>query len=399
MDFIPVASSDSAPRSLVAPLRILVTALSSVMGGGVTVATNLTAAMAACFPEHAILLYCSDERVARAPYPENVDVTYLPALLRRWQRLLWEQVRLPSIAAKRGADVTLALGGYTPFFSTIPQVAVWQNPNVFSPPGVPRPLSERLLVRAQRLAQSASMRFAAQNVFLTQTSLDLAARVWPMDRFPHCVIHSGVAAERLEVSRAAPLSSREHFVLAVGHTYSHKNYEAMIDAVDVYRRRFDPPIKLRVFGGPANPSYFDALRQRVVDKDLTGLVDFMGEASHDVVLQQMSRARIYLATSLLETFGLTLLEAMGQGLPVVASHSTCHPEVCGDAALYCDPHDPQQIAKQLHRVATDPTLASSLRERGLARVGEFSWQRAAKSYVEQLAAAARSRSRNRGVAR
>ena len=104
----------------------------------------------------------------------------------------------------------------------------------------------------------------------------------------------------------------------------------------------------------------------------------------------MSKAKVYLVTSLLETFGLTMFEAMGQGLPVLASDATCHPEVCGDAALYCDPRDPVQIATQLHRLVTDPLLAASLRQRGFDRVRAFSWDRTAAKYLAVLEEVAES---------
>ena len=87
-------------------------------------------------------------------------------------------------------------------------------------------------------------------------------------------------------------------------------------------------------------------------------------------------------------FGLTMFEAMGAGLPVIASRATCHPEVCGDAVMYCDPYDPADIADRIHEVLTDSALSRDLQERGLARVREFSWHRSAKAYLAEIEAAA-----------
>ena len=209
-----------------------------------------------------------------------------------------------------------------------------------------------------------------------------------MDRIPHCVIHSGVDLDAVVAENPVPLDEREPLVLAVGHTYSHKNYEAMIDAMDEYRRRFDEPLSLRIIGAPANRNYFEALQKRIVDRGLTDVVTMPGAASSEEVLSLMSRAKVYLVTSLLETFGLTMFEAMGQGLPVAASDATCHPEVCGDAALYCDPRNPVHIAEQVHRLVTEPELAADLRHRGFERVEHFSWNRSARRYLEEIEAAA-----------
>jgi len=366
----------------------MVGALSSIMGGGITVAQSLMLHMARLRPQYRFDLYCSHAAVADYPYPDNVEVVHLPGLQARRARWRWEQFEMPSVVERRRYAVVLALGGYLSFRTSAPQVAVWQNPNVFSPPGIRRPVSEKILVALQRRAQSASMTRAAQNVFLTNTSMELASRWWKMDQRPHCVIHSGVDLDVVLARNPVPLDEREPFILSVGHTYSHKNYEAMIDSMDEYRRRFDDPLSLRIVGAPANRSYFEALRKRIVDRGLTDIVTMQGAASSEEVLFLMSRARGYLVTSLLETFGLTMFEAMGQGLPVVASDATCHPEVCGDAALYCDPRDPVHIAEQLHRLVTEPELAAELRKRGFKRVEHFSWDRSARRYLEELEAVA-----------
>lgn len=375
-------------RNLPDNTRIMVSALSSILGGGITVAQSLMSQMARLGPQYRFDLYCSHEAVADFPYPDNVDVVHLPDLQGRRARWRWEQAEMPSLVEERNYAVVLALGGYLSFRTRVPQIAVWQNPNVFSPPGIPRPLSERILVAAQRLVQSLSMKRAAQNVFLTHTSVELASKWWKMDRIRHCVIHSGVDLDAVVAENPVPLDEREPLALAVGHTYSHKNYEAMIDAMDEYRRRFDEPLSLRIIGAPANRNYFEALQKRIVDRGLSDVVTMSGAASSEEVLSLMSRAKVYLVTSLLETFGLTMFEAMGQGLPVAASNATCHPEVCGDAALYCDPRSPADIAEKVHRIVTEPELAADLRKRGFERVEHFSWDRSATRYLEEIEAVA-----------
>jgi glycosyltransferase involved in cell wall biosynthesis len=203
------------------------------------------------------------------------------------------------------------------------------------------------------------------------------------------VVHSGIDLDRIVSREPVPLEQREHFALTVGHTYSHKNYEAMVDAIDAYRTRFDPPLRLRIVGGAANPQYFEAIKQRIERLGLGDLIEMMGPAPSEEVLSLMSRAKVYLVTSLLETFGLTMFEAMGQGLPVVASRATCHPEVCGDAALYCDPRSPADIAEKLHQLISSPEIGTRLRDQGYRRLEGFSWNHSAKGYLDVLEEATR----------
>jgi glycosyltransferase involved in cell wall biosynthesis len=83
-----------------------------------------------------------------------------------------------------------------------------------------------------------------------------------------------------------------------------------------------------------------------------------------------------------EGFGLPVLEAMANGLPVVASQTASLPEVGGDAALYVDPHDPRDIAEKVRRAVEDAELREKMIQQGLARAQEFSWQRVAEATLQ-----------------
>ena len=77
--------------------------------------------------------------------------------------------------------------------------------------------------------------------------------------------------------------------------------------------------------------------------------------------------------SLYEGFGLPPLEAMASGTPVVTSNVSSLPEVAGDAAQLVDPYDPESIADGIYRVLTDVDLRRGLRQKGLARARQVSW--------------------------
>jgi glycosyltransferase involved in cell wall biosynthesis len=75
---------------------------------------------------------------------------------------------------------------------------------------------------------------------------------------------------------------------------------------------------------------------------------------------------------------------MSQGVPTLVSNTSCLPEICEDAALYCDPHDPAEIARKLHDLCSDAALRENLRERGFERVTRFSWESCARDYLAAL---------------
>jgi alpha-1,3-rhamnosyl/mannosyltransferase len=85
--------------------------------------------------------------------------------------------------------------------------------------------------------------------------------------------------------------------------------------------------------------------------------------------------------SLYEGFGLTTLEAMRLGTPVLAAPSPGVKEVCASAARYVDPGDAEAMAATMAQVGHDPRLQEELRTRGYERAGEFSWSKCARLHV------------------
>jgi alpha-1,3-rhamnosyl/mannosyltransferase len=103
---------------------------------------------------------------------------------------------------------------------------------------------------------------------------------------------------------------------------------------------------------------------------------FLGFVPHEDLAALLSGARGLLMPSLVEGFGLPILDAFANGVPVLTSNLSSMPEVAGDAAVYCDPHDPGSIAAGIAQLL-DNAVAKRLVDRGIARVQAFTWERTA----------------------
>ena len=124
----------------------------------------------------------------------------------------------------------------------------------------------------------------------------------------------------------------------------------------------------------------EAERQGVADR-----VRFVGFVSDAMLPALYSGATAAVSPSPLEGFGLTVLEAMACGAPVVVVDAGALPEVAGDAAIRVPPSDPAVMAAAMERIATDSELAADLTSRGFARCKMFSWERAAKMTLDVYA--------------
>ena len=363
---------------------ISINALSQTIGGGVAVAQHLTAAMARERPNADFTVLCSSREVADGPYPVNVTPLFHPALGSLPLRIAWEQAKLPRVLEQLEADVLLNLGGFSIFPTNTPQISVWQNPNIYTRVAIRRSATVRMQIIMQRCAQYFSMRKSTLNIFLSHDSVRECATRWPMHKIPHRVIYHGIELESDSGNGTTAVELDRPFALAVGHSYFHKNYEALIDAMAVYRTTYGEELMLVIAGGAVDDSHHRWLLDTIKRGNLDETVRFLGPTSREQVACLYRRAMVYVTTSLLESFGLTPLEAMSQGVPTLVSNTSCLPEICEDAALYCDPHDPAEIARKLHDLCSDAALRENLRERGFERVTRFSWESCARDYLAAL---------------
>jgi glycosyltransferase involved in cell wall biosynthesis len=179
-------------------------------------------------------------------------------------------------------------------------------------------------------------------------------------------------AQRSILERLA-LTNRP-YVLAVGSRTPNKNLLGVIEAASLLG---DLGVTIVAAGGS---------QERVfAGVDLSGRdVVLAGYVSDGELRALYEGAHCFVFPSFYEGFGLPPLEAMHCGCPVVVSRRASLPEVCADAAVYCEPDSPADIAKQLRRVLTSESLRSELREAGLARAGTFSWAQAAAQLEEIL---------------
>ena len=173
----------------------------------------------------------------------------------------------------------------------------------------------------------------------------------------------------------------KRYLLTVGSLEPRKNLRRLLAAWHLARASVAEDIWLVVAGGNGRAMIFG---DTTGAEDVPPRVHLTGHVSDDLLPVLYAGAMAFVYVSEYEGFGLPPLEAMASGVPVLVSKTTAFPEVVGDAGLYINPHDVEEITEGLIRLLTDPVLAAELAARGLERAKLFSWERTAALTLKVL---------------
>ncbi len=174
----------------------------------------------------------------------------------------------------------------------------------------------------------------------------------------------------------------ESYILFVGRLNARKNIEGLLKAVPLI---MDKEIKI-VIVGEENWKAPD-LKGLLSDPVLAKRILFTGKITDHELEAVYAMATIFCFPSFAEGFGLPPLEAMASGIPVIVSKTSAIPEVCGDAAVYIDPDQPEEIASAISMLLTDKTFYDEKKQAGLKRAANFTWEKTAHQVMKSLVAA------------
>jgi glycosyltransferase involved in cell wall biosynthesis len=153
------------------------------------------------------------------------------------------------------------------------------------------------------------------------------------------------------------------------------NLNILVDTLELIKDK-KPNLNL-VFAGRKDRNY-TTVQNEAKELGLEDRVHVLGFVSGGEKVWLFKNATLYVFPSLSEGFGIPPLEAMAYKLPVLASNKTAIPEVCGDAAIYFDPTNKNDIAEKILSTIDNEELKNKLIKNGLERNKLFSWKDSAK---------------------
>lgn len=165
---------------------------------------------------------------------------------------------------------------------------------------------------------------------------------------------------------------KKNYLLYVGNRNHYKNFIFFVKAIAPLLVK-EPALSLYCAGGGKFTR--DEIKAFYQLKIENKIVSHSG--SDENLAKMYSNAIAFLFPSLYEGFGLPLVEAMSCGCPIGASQTSSLPEVAKDAALYFNPSDKDSILSVAESLVYKADVRSALKEKGLSRVQDFSWQKTA----------------------
>jgi glycosyltransferase involved in cell wall biosynthesis len=174
----------------------------------------------------------------------------------------------------------------------------------------------------------------------------------------------------------------ERFMVYVGTLQPRKNIPFLLKAFAEVRKQI-PDIHLVLVGNRSAHHFDENIDREIQAHDLDGLVHFPGYVDQSDLPLLIGLAEVFTFPTLYEGFGIPVLEAMSQGVPVALSDIPCLREIAGEAAFYFDPTSVASCEKVLYTLLTDKEQRESGIAKGQHRISLFSWKKSANLLLEE----------------
>lgn len=298
---------------------------------------------------------------------------------------LWEQWALPRAAKKAGVQLLHCTSNTAPIRCDIPLVLTLHdiifleprdksNKSLYQNMGwlYRRLVVPRILPKCQRIITVST--FELNNII---AKLGIAKERMAM-------IYNGYNEWFRRLEDTGEVSRKyikgKGYIFFLGNTDPKKNTERTLIAYARYLEQSQ--VKRPLLMADLDRQYLDDIISRNHIEHIRAHLNMPGYIPNSDLPYIYNDAFAFLYTSLRESFGIPLLEAMACGVPVVTSNTSSMPEIGGKDAILIDPEHPEEIAQMLLRLETDQAFYEEKRQIGLERSQLFSWKQTAKQLLE-----------------
>jgi glycosyltransferase involved in cell wall biosynthesis len=173
---------------------------------------------------------------------------------------------------------------------------------------------------------------------------------------------------------------KKNQILYVGSMNDRKNFLGVLKAFELLNNDL---YHLLIVGNFSSNFNIGEESEILIKKaKLNPSIEFKSNISNNELINYYNESELFIFPSFYEGFGLPVLEAMACGTPVICSDSSSIPEVGGEAVIYCNPYDINDIKEKIEFVLKDASLQQEMIKKGLERAQLFSWDKSAQEHMK-----------------
>lgn len=292
--------------------------------------------------------------------------------------ILWFEFSIPHILKKIKADAFISPDAYGSLSTKVPTLLVIHDLNFeHFPQYIPRLarwhyqyFTPRFAKKAQRIATVSEYSKAD---IVTQYGIDPEK----IDvTYNGANQHFSPISEADQVKIKKEITGGHDYFVFIGALNPRKNLTNLFKAFDVFRIN-NPSVQTRLVVVGEKMYWTDDIKNSYLKMTHKSQVVFTGRLNLDKLVAITGAAKALVYVSIFEGFGIPIVESFYAGVPVITSTTTSMPEIAGDAALFVDPFNINQIVKAMEKITFDKQLVLSLIESGRKRRHLFTWDNTA----------------------
>lgn len=294
---------------------------------------------------------------------------------------LWTLIGLSRKLKNYKLDVFFSLTHYLPLFTSSPSVISILDVSYLYFPD----LFKKKDLYKLKFWGGYSIKKAKKIITISNSSKNDIIKMYKVNSDKIAVVYPGVKEKLSSKDRDLNMTDLKEkfgisspFILFVGTLQPRKNIVRLIEAFS----KLNSDLELVIVGKKG--WQFEEILNAPKKYDVENKVKFLESVTDEDLPSLYKNAVCFCLPSLYEGFGLPVLEAMQYGCPVVTSNVSSLPEAAGEAAVYFDPENVEDITKALQSVADDEQLRSKLIKLGYEQVKKFSWEKTAKETLKVL---------------
>ena len=304
---------------------------------------------------------------------------------------MWSQISLPLFLYQhKNIDVYFSPAHYLPGFCPVPQVVTIHDVAYLY---YPEDFTKKDLWQLKNWT-AFSIKKAKQIIAVSKTTKKDILKNYEVNESKISVIYNGyeksfekLKIKNLDLNKNLKFKIK-NFILFVGTIQPRKNLPVLIDSFDKFSQ-INKDFKLVIVGKKG--WLYKNIFEKVKIMKLEDKIIFTDHISNQELILYYKNAFCLTLPSIYEGFGIPILEAMSYNCPVIASFSSSLPEIGGEASLYFDPKNSDDLLEKLKTLQDNNELRKELISKGQQRIKDFSWEKCGKETLDVIINAVRVR--------